>query len=184
MQNLKTDLLKFDNSWYNPGGLFKRFLWYVINICFFMNPLFSSSSLKILLLRLFGAKIGIGVIIKPSVNIKYPWNLKVGNNVWIGERVWIDNLGEVMIEDNACISQGALILSGNHNYKKQSFDLIVKDILIEEGVWIGAKSIVCQGVTCRSHSVLTLGSVAAKDLDPYSIYQGNPAVKIRDRIIE
>lgn len=180
-----TQFAHFNNDWYQPGGSFiKRLLWYYINCLFFINSWNASSSIKIFFLKLFGAKIGKGVNIKPSVNIKYPWRLIIGNHVWIGENVWIDNLAEVYIADNVCISQGAMLLCGNHDYKKSSFDLIVKPITLEEGVWIGAKSVVCPGVTCHSHAVLTVGSVAVKDLEPYQIYQGNPAVKIRDRVIE
>ncbi len=183
MQTVKTDLSQFKNSWYSHGSSLKRIFWYLINICFFLCPFFPFSSAKVFLLRLFGAKIGVGVIIKPSVNIKYPWKLKIGNHVWIGENVWIDNLGEVVIGNNVCISQGALVLSGNHDYKKSTFDLIVKEIVIEDGVWLGAKSIVTQGVICGSHSVLVAGSVASHNLDSYSVYRGNPAVKIKERAI-
>ncbi len=179
----KTNLASFSNSWYNPGNTFKRGLWYFFNLIFVKNPYNPFIGLKRGVLRMFGAKIGKGLIIKPAVNIKYPWKLKVGNNVWIGENVWIDNLEIVEIQDNVCISQGAMLLCGNHNYKKTSFDLIVKGIIIEEGAWIGAKAIVCPGVICKSHALLTVGSVAVKPLEPYSIYQGNPAVKIKDRLI-
>ena len=78
--------------------------------------------LKIYLLKIFGAKIGKGVIIKPGVNIKYPWNLYIGDHVWIGENVWIDNLDDVIINNHVCVSQGAMLLCGNHNYKKSSFN--------------------------------------------------------------
>lgn len=118
-------------------------MWYFTNIFFFLNPIVPLVDLKVKLLRLFGAKVGKGVVIKPSVNIKYPWNLKIGNYVWIGENVWIDNLVEVSISDNVCISQGAMLLCGNHNYKKTSFDLMVGKIMIEEGAWVGAQSVVC-----------------------------------------
>ncbi len=100
-----------------------------------------------------------------------------------GARVWIDNLAPVFIGDNTSISQGALLLTGSHNYKNVAFDLVIKDINVEDGVWIGAKSIVCPGVTCRSHSILTVGSVATSDLEPYFIYQGVPAEKKRKRIM-
>jgi putative colanic acid biosynthesis acetyltransferase WcaF len=142
------------------------------------------SAVKVVLLRLFGAKIGKGVVIKPNVNIKYPWLLEIGSYVWIGEQVWIDNLANVIIGDHVCISQGALLLCGNHNYKKPSFDLLVGKITIEEGAWIGAKAVVCPNVTVHSHAILSVVSVATKNLEPYAIYQGNPAIKIRDRKIE
>jgi putative colanic acid biosynthesis acetyltransferase WcaF len=136
------------------------------------------------LLRLFGARIGSEVEIKPNVNIKYPWHLTIGNEVWIGENVWIDSLVPVVIGNNICISQGAVLLTGSHNYKKTSFDLVTGGIVLEDGAWIGAGSIINKGITVASHAVLTSGSVATRNLEPYSIYQGNPAVKIRDRIIE
>ena len=142
------------------------------------------SFLKIFLLRLFGSKIGKGVVIKPSVNIKYPWRLKIGNFSWIGENVWIDNLADVEIGDNCCISQGAMLITGNHNYKKQSFDLITGKIILEDGVWIGAKSVINNNVLCKSHTVLSTNSVLSKNTEAYSIYIGNPAKKIRERKIE
>jgi len=179
-----TNLSKFNNDWYKPGANpMKRFCWYFTNAAW-MNSAFPVSSVKVSLLRLFGAKIGQGVVIKPHVNIKYPWKLEIGNNVWIGENVWIDNLAHVTIDDNVCISQGALLLGGNHNYKKEAFDLIVGEIKLEHGVWIGAKATVCPGVTCHSHAVLAVGSVATSNLEAYKIYQGNPAQPIRERIIE
>jgi len=136
---------------------------------------------KRMLLRVFGAKIGKGVVIKPGVNIKYPWFLKIGNHSWIGEGVWIDNLGLVEIGENVCLSQGALLLCGNHNYKKVTFDLMVGDIKLENGVWIGAKCIVTGNVTCCSHAILTAGSVATSDLEAFGVYQGNPCKFIRER---
>lgn len=175
-------LFKYDNSWYHPGaGIVKRTFWFIVNAIFFQCPLNPFSSLKIVLLRLFGAKIGKGVCIKPSVNIKYPWHLIIGNNVWIGESVWIDNLADVVIEDNVCISQGAMLLCGNHNYKKETFDLMIGKIIVKEGAWVGARTVVCPGVTLNSGSVLTVASVASKDLDINGIYQGIPAIKVRDR---
>ena len=131
-----------------------------------------------------GAKLGQGVFIQPSVNIKYPWNLTIGDDTWIGEGVWIDNLGKVSIGSNVCISQDSMLMCGNHNYKKSAFNLMVGEITIEDGVWVGAKCLVCPGVTLHSHAVLAVGSVASTDLETYSIYRGNPAVKIKDRIIE
>lgn len=181
---MKTDLSRYDNSWYNPGGrTLKRILWYFTNVLFFINPFNPCSAIKVRLLRMFGAQIGKGVVIKPSVNIKYPWNLSIGDYTWIGECVWIDNLTKVSIGSNVCISQGAMLLCGNHNYKKSTFDLIVKPITIEDGAWIGAQSTVCPGVTAHTHSVLSVGSVASKDLEAFSIYRGNPAVKVADRNI-
>jgi putative colanic acid biosynthesis acetyltransferase WcaF len=180
----QVDLSKYDNSWYKPGNSFKRFVWYFRNIFLFKSSLPWPNSLKIFVLRFFGAKVGKGVLFKPCVNIKYPWFLEIGNNVWIGEEVWIDNLGKVKIGNNVCLSQGAMLLCGNHNYKNETFDLIVGDITLEDGVWVGAKSIVGPGVTMKSHSILTAGSVLTKDTEEYGIYQGNPAELVKQRKIE
>lgn len=184
MNSPNTDLSTFNNSWYKPGGnAISRFLWYQFSSVF-VNSRFPFSGFKAFLLRLFGAKIGRGVVIKPNVNVKYPWNLEIGDHSWLGENAWIDNLAAVRIGSNCCISQGGFLLTGNHDFTKTSFDLIVKPIVLEDGAWVGAKSIVCPGVTLKSHAILTVGSVATHDLDAWSIYQGNPAVKVRDRKVK
>lgn len=185
--NRKVSHQQYNNSWYKKeigASKFRQWAWFVVNVVFFLNPINSSSSLKRGLLRLFGAKIGTGVVIKPSINIKYPWKLSIGDYSWVGEKVWIDNLAQVDIGQNVCLSQGCLLLTGNHDYNKTSFDLIVRMIVLEDGVWIGANATVCPGVTCLSHSVLSAGSVATQSLDRFKIYQGNPASCVRDRIIE
>lgn len=179
---MKTDLSSYNNTWYNPGSKTKRLAWYIINEIFLKSSLNPSSVLKVFWLRCFGAKIGKGVIIKPSVNIKYPWKLIVGDHCWIGEEVWIDNLDAVTIENNVCLSQGAFLLCGNHNYKLPSFDLITKPITLKEGSWLGAKSIVGPGVTVNKYAILALGSVTSSNLEAYGIYRGNPAQKVKERV--
>ncbi|KQS26895.1 putative colanic acid biosynthesis acetyltransferase [Dyadobacter sp. Leaf189] len=179
----QTDLSKYDNSWYKPGNVVKQILWYFTGRLFLNTHLPYPSSFKNWLLKLFGAKIGKGVVIKPKVSIKYPWFLSIGDNTWVGENVWIDNLTMVTIESNACLSQGCMLLTGNHDYTKSQFDLIVKPITLEKGVWIGAKATVCPGVTAGSHAVLTVNSVATANLEANGIYQGNPAKYVKTRTI-
>ena len=179
---MRTDLSKYDISWYKPGGKLRIVLWYFINIIFFQNKLIPFNLFKIFLLKLFGAEVGNRVVIKPGVNIKYPWKLKIGNHVWIGEDVWIDNLDNVYIGNNVCLSQGAMLLCGNHHYKKNTFDLIIGEIIIEDGVWIAAKSIVTNNIICKDHSILLTNSVATNNLEANTIYRGNPAVSIKKRI--
>jgi putative colanic acid biosynthesis acetyltransferase WcaF len=137
--------------------------------------------MKVAILKKFGAKIGSRVLIKPNINIKYPWFLEIGSDVWIGERVWIDNLTKVTIGSNVCISQDTYLLTGSHNYKKDSFDLMLGEIVLEDGVWIGAKSVVCPNVVCEKNSILTVGSIATTNLNKNSVYQGNPAILKRQR---
>jgi len=177
-------LSMYDNRGFNPGASFvKRALWYMVNAVFFDSYLLTNHAVKSALLVLFGGSVGKGVVIKPKVKIKYPWNLTVGDNVWIGEGAWIDNLVKVAIGDDVCVSQGACVMTGSHDYKKPAFDLIVKPVIIGDGAWIGAKAIVCPGVTVGSHGVVTAGSVLTTDALPYTVYQGNPAAAKRMREI-
>ncbi|MFA6088103.1 WcaF family extracellular polysaccharide biosynthesis acetyltransferase [Mucilaginibacter sp.] len=180
----QTDLASYNNHPYHPGGSgIKRILWFYVNAFIFKTSLFPFSIIKIALLRMFGASIGQKVVIRHRVNIKYPWLLKVGDNTWLGDGVWIDNLVMVTIGRNVCLSQATILQTGSHNYKKSSFDLITGNIVLEDGVWIGCGAVVTPGVVAASHSVLSTGSVATKNLDAYSVYQGNPAVKVRQREI-
>ena len=185
---MKTDLSGYDDK--NIGfkqsigaSKIKQVLWFYTSILFIRNPLIPFSRVRIFFLVLFGAKIGKCVRIRPGVQIKFPWKLIIGDHVWLGENCWIDNLAIVSIGDHSCISQGAYLCTGNHDHTSKGFDLIMKPIILEDGVWIGAKAIVAPGVTCHSHCILTAGSVATKNMDAYSIYQGNPAVKLKERII-
>lgn len=180
----KIDLTSFSPKGFDKGArTFKITLWYFVNALFvraswnpFMKP-------KIWLLRLFGAKIGNGLCLKNNVTVKAPWNLEVGNNCWIGENVWIDNLEKVFIGSNVCLSQGALLLTGNHDYTKPTMPYRNAPITIEDGAWIGANTSVCAGVTVHKNAILTVGSMTSKDLDADGIYQGVPAIKIRERKI-
>ena len=176
-------LNQYNNDHYQSGSTLKKLLWYFINMLFFKTLFPFPSRMKVSLLRMFGSKVGNGVVIKPDINVKYPWFLEIGADCWIGEGVWIDNLATVTIGNNVILSQGAYLLTGSHDYTKETFDLMLGTIVLEDGVWIGAKATVCPNVTCKTHSVLAVGSVATKDLEAYGIYQGNPAVKKRERVI-
>lgn len=181
----KQDLSSFDRSGHKVGATqLKNIVWLIVNALFIRNPLNLSSSIKTVLLRLFGAEIGKGCVFKTGLNIKYPWKLKIGDHCWVGENVWVDNVEFVSIGSNVCISQGALLIAGSHNYHSRSFEYLGDPIVLEDGVWIGAKAVVAKGVVCHSHSVLSLQSVAERDLESYSIYKGNPAVRVRERVIE
>lgn len=179
-----TDLSVYDNSWWKPGPKWKIILWFLVSSVTINSYLPLPMAFKKWILTLFGAKIGVGFAIKPKVNIKFPWLLTIGDYVWMGEEVWIDNLAPVTIGNHVCISQGVMFETGNHNYRSRTFDLFIKPIHLENGVWLGAKSIVCPGVVCHSHSILAVGSVATHSLEPYGIYQGNPAVWVKNRDIQ
>jgi putative colanic acid biosynthesis acetyltransferase WcaF len=176
----QVDLSQYKHS-ESRDNFFKKALWYAVRLLVFEHGFLPFYSLKIIILILFGAKIGKGVVIKPCVRIKYPWLLVLGDFVWIGEGVWIDNLALCTIGSHVCISQDALLLCGNHNYKKTDFPLLALPIFLENGVWIGARVVVTGGVRVESHAVVCVGSVVSKNLSAYKIYAGNPLQEIRDR---
>jgi putative colanic acid biosynthesis acetyltransferase WcaF len=76
-----------------------------------------------------------------------------------------------------------MLCTGNHNYHSPGFELITKPIILEDAVWIGAKAVVCPGVTAFSHAMLTVGSVATMNMDAFCVYQGNPAQLKRKRVL-
>jgi putative colanic acid biosynthesis acetyltransferase WcaF len=136
-----------------------------------------------IILRLFGAKLGKNVNIKPGVKIKMPWRLEVGDYSWLGENLWIDNIDPVVIGNHCCLSQGVYLCTGSHDWQSSRFDLITRPITIGDKAWIGAKAVVGPGVTVGEGAVLALGSVATMDLEPWFVYQGIPAVPVRERKI-
>lgn len=182
--SMSVSLSSFSPKGYDKGaGLFKQVLWYVVNALLVRSSLNPIIFVKVLLLRIFGARIGKGVVLKNEVRIKAPWNLTIGDNCWIGENVWIDNLDKVVIGDDVCISQGAMLLTGNHDYSCHNMPYRNAPIEIKDGAWVGAQTIVCPGVTIYKYAILTVGSVATKDMEESGIYQGVPAVKIRTRVV-
>jgi putative colanic acid biosynthesis acetyltransferase WcaF len=159
----------------------KQYLWFFCSALFVRNPLIPFSGFRKWVLIQFGATIGIEARIRPGVQIKFPWKLKMGDHVWLGENCWIDNITDITMGSHVCISQGAMLCAGNHDKLDPGFKLITAPIIIEDGVWIGAKAFVAAGVTAHAHSILTAGSVATKDMEAFGIYQGNPASLIKHR---
>jgi putative colanic acid biosynthesis acetyltransferase WcaF len=151
------------------------------------QAIFVSSSIpgrwhRVTLLRLFGAKIGRGVVIKPRVRVKFPWRLEIGDFSWIGEDAWIDNLAKVTIGSHSCVSQGVYLCTGSHDWSAEGFDLVVAPILVGDKVWIAAKGVVGPGVEIGSGAVLALGGVATSNLKSNWIHAGVPAKPLRERV--
>src|SRR4051812_33456837 len=118
---IRTDLSKFSVGDYHAGPKLKVLTWYFINYYIFNSSFPWPYRIKHMLLRLYGAKVGKGLVIKTCVRIKNPWRLTLGNDCWIGESVWIDNLEDVTIGNSVSISQGAMLLTGNHDYTLSDF---------------------------------------------------------------
>jgi putative colanic acid biosynthesis acetyltransferase WcaF len=163
--------------------LSRRMAWYLVNALLFDSWWCPWYGLKTWTLRRFGARVGSGVIIKPRVNVKYPWKLRLGDNVWVGEGVWIDNLGPVCIGSNSCLSQGSYLCTGNHDWSDERFALVVAPIEVEDQVWIGAHSVVAPGARIAQGTVVTAGSVIRGATTPWTVYAGNPAKPVGERTI-
>ena len=175
-------LAAFSAAGFDKGaGLLKQTAWYFVNALIVRASWNPFMGIKIALLKMFGARIGRRLIIKNNVNVKFPWKLTIGDDCWIGEGVWIDNLDMVTIGNDVCISQGAMLLTGNHDYTQPSMPYRNAPIRIDSGAWIGAKAVLCPGVNVYANAVLTVGSIATTDMQPATIYQGNPAKEIRKR---
>ena len=163
-------------------GVFRKIryaLWLLVSNIFFLTNIPYPSKFKVLILKSFGCRIGDKVVIKPWVKIKFPWMLTVGNSVWFGESVWIDNISYVIIGNNVCISQESLLITGNHNYSSEKFELISKPIIIEDNVWLGEFVSVLPGVTIGKGTIVGANSVVSKSLPSYVIAVGSPAKPIK-----
>lgn len=158
---MKIKLSKFKKQKIYHKNYLKNFFWFLINNLI-INSFIPSSNLRKFLLTFFGAKIGVGVTIKPKIYIKFPWKLKIGNNSWIGEKVWIDNIEMVSIGDDCCISQGVYFCTGNHDFKKETFDLIAEKIEVKNNSWIAAKAKIGPGVIIKESSFIKLGEIIVK----------------------
>jgi len=181
----QVNLAAYSLGKFNRGAKLPReALWILVSALLFRICPLTCSGLKCAVLRFFGARVGHGVVIKPTVKITFPWKLTLGDDVWLGEECWLLNLAPITIGNSVCVSQRAFLCTGNHNYKSTTFDLETKPINIENGAWVCANAFVGPGVTVGTHAVLTVGSVASKDLQPFGIYQGNPALYIKQRAIQ
>ena len=170
------NLAQYDNSWYQPGGSrLKRAAWFFLGQPVVRSGWIPSSALRVGLLRLFGATVGRGVTIKPSVQIKYPWHLSIADHCWIGEHVWIDNLTTVRLESHVCLSQGAYLCTGNHDWTDPNFGLIIAPIRLSEASWVGAKAILAPGTVLGVGAVASAGAVVSGLIPDFAIYTGNPA---------
>jgi putative colanic acid biosynthesis acetyltransferase WcaF len=173
------DLSIYDNSDFDRGApRLKEAAWVLGRWIFFQTSFPWPSQLRVALLRLFGAKIGRGVVIRANVNISFPWRLTIGDHVWIGEDVGILTLAQVTIESNVCISQRAYLCTGSHDFRREDFKLRVASITVREGSWIAAASFIAPGVEIGSGAIVSAGSIVFKSVAPKMFVRGNPATVI------
>jgi putative colanic acid biosynthesis acetyltransferase WcaF len=161
-------------------GWYVQIWWLVQATLFRWSPQFLYGWRR-LLLRLFGAKIGQGVLIRPTAQITYPWKLSIGDDSWVGDYATLYTLGEIEIGDNVCVSQHCYLAGAGHDYSKPTFDMIAKKIVIESEAWLAASVFVTPGVRVGSGAVVGACSVVLKDLPAMMICTGNPAKPLRAR---
>lgn len=177
---MSQNLGDYQNDWFDRGRpLWVDALWILVSL--FVSSTLPGSSVRVFLLRRFGAEIDQGVVIKPRVRIKFPWRLAIGRNSWIGEGAWIDNLADVKIGQDCCVSQGVYICTGNHDWSQPSFDLKVEPVILEDGCWLGAFSKIAPGVTIQRSAVVAMGAIVFSDVDENMVVSGNPASVLKSR---
>ncbi|MCU1323875.1 MAG: transferase hexapeptide repeat containing protein [Acidobacteriaceae bacterium] len=180
----KIDLGTYDNAWYHPGrSAIWRSAWFFVGSIFIRAQWMPLSSVRVFILRAFGAHIGERVVVRPGAHIKYPWHLIVGNDCWLGERVWIDNLTTVRLGDSVCLSQGAYLCTGNHDWGDKAFGLMLAPIMLNDCSWAGAMSVLLPGTVLGEGSIAAAGSVISGVVPDYEIYSGNPGTFVKKRVI-
>ncbi|RZL96091.1 MAG: putative colanic acid biosynthesis acetyltransferase [Variovorax sp.] len=181
---MKPDAMDLKSNTRHPWGLahqFARASWMVVWALFGRGGPRALSPWRILLLRLFGADIGRGVLVCSGVKVLLPWNLRIENYTAIGEGVDIYNYAPVHIGANTCVSQRVWLCTGTHDYNVPSFPLTWDAIRVGSGVWIAAECFVAPGVTIGDGAVVGARSVVTRDLGSDAIYAGNPCVLIKPR---
>ena len=154
-------------AWNAPR--WKIYTWYLVEYLFVTNALQISSTLRVLALKLYGAKIGTGVIFRPRTRVKFPWNLEVGNDCWIGEGVWFHNQDKITIGNDVCISQDTFLTTGSHAFRTD-MALITKPIVIEDGVWVAARCVVLGGTRLGASCLVGAGHVIKGQLLDAMVY--------------
>jgi putative colanic acid biosynthesis acetyltransferase WcaF len=157
-------------------------LWYIVNATLFGCSPHVFYGWRRFLLRLFGARIGSNVKIRPSCKIAQPWNLSIGNHSYIGDEVVLYSLDRIEIGQHVSVSARSYLCTGTHNPRSIKFDLITAPILIEDESWIAADSFIYPGITIGLGAVIAARSTVRSNLLPGYIYAGTPAVAIKSRM--
>jgi putative colanic acid biosynthesis acetyltransferase WcaF len=159
-------------------------LWWMVQSTFFaLSPQFLYEW-RSFLLRLFGAKIGNGVKIRPTTRITYPWNLEIGDHCWVGDDCTIYNLGKIKFGNNVALAHKVYLCTGMHDYQDINFRIYAKDIFIEDEVWLPNDVFVGPGVTIKRGVVVGARSTVLNDLPEGMICYGNPAKPVKPRVMK
>lgn len=169
-----------------PEGYRGRSIWFV-QLWLVFEAIFVRSSPQVLYgwrrfcLRLFGAKIGRDVLIRPGVRVTFPWKVTIGDHCWIGDNVTLYNIAAIKIGDNSVVSQEAYLCTGSHDYHESSFSLVSSPITIEPESWVAARSFIGPGVTIGRGAIVGACSVVLRSVDSGAIVAGVPAKRVGAR---
>jgi putative colanic acid biosynthesis acetyltransferase WcaF len=180
IQNLEQFVLP--NNFRGKNALTVQIWWLVQSTFFSCSPQFLYGWRRFLL-RLFGAKIGKNVIIRPSAKITYPWKLTIGDHSWIGDDVGLYTLGEIDIGKNTVISQRSYLCAASHDYSKATFDIYESKIIIEDEVWVATDVFIAPSVTIGRGAVIGARSTVLNDMPAGMICVGYPAKPIKSRFV-
>jgi len=178
VQNL--GIYRVDPKFRGRSPLFVQF-WWIIDAVFFRCSPQVMYGFRRWLLRLFGARIGNGALIRPSVTITYPWKVKIGVNSQIGDDVVLYSYGDITVGDNVVISQKSYLCAGTHDFRSESFGLQAFPIHIEDEVWLAADVFVAPGVSVGRGTVVGARSSVFASLPAMMICTGTPARPVRPR---
>ena len=165
---------------YPPRVQVMRLAWAVGGILFRIIPRPFYAPRRVLL-RLFGANIGLHVNIANTATIYFPWNLEIGDWSAIGEHAYIYNLGRITIGEKTTISQRAHLCAGSHEYRDPAMPLLTPPISVGDQAWICADAFVGPNVIVGDGSVIGARAVVCRDVDPQVVVVGNPATVIGTR---
>lgn len=176
------DLRSYDQSWFDRGrSNLYILLWWLVQGVLFPLSLHQMDSFRSAVLRLFGAKIGIGVKIRPTARFTYPWKVAIGDYSWIGDDVVIYSLDQVTIGSHCVISQKCYLCTGSHDAGDRAFGLKTTPIVIGNGVWIAADCFLAPGVTIGANAVIGARSTVFTDVPPQKVAWGSPCRPQYDR---
>lgn len=149
-------------------------LWWICSKIFINGSPQFMYGFRRLILRLFGAKIGKGVLIRPSVEITYPWKINIGNYSWIGDNVVLYSLGNIYIGSNSVVSQKSYLCSADHDMNSYSFEIRSFDIKIGDKVWVASDCFVGPGVSIGNGCVIGARSTVFENQPEMYLCYGYP----------